>query len=64
LILGATQRLLHLSQLAERADPYRDAQQVALDRVLGKLGICRHAAQLLHHVEAAEPRVDGDVATA
>ena len=53
-VLCSALGLLHLPQASEGANPHRDAQQFALNRVVGELGEAGYALRALNDVEPAE----------
>jgi hypothetical protein len=53
-VLSAVLRLLHFAKARERAHPDRNAQQLARDGVLSKLGVTRHTLRELDNIEAPE----------
>lgn len=63
-ILGSSLGLLHRPQPSERANPHRDAQQLAPDRVLRELGVAGYPPRTLNDVETAEDSHRGYVSAA
>lgn len=54
LVLGSTLGPLHFPQSDQRANAHRNAEQLALNGVLGELGITGHTSCPLNDIEASE----------